>query len=185
MNRENMVIFSADNKAPVTTAREGLGPWVISPELADFTLMEPTKLFDRFYYVGTRSVGAYLLSTTSGLVMIDTGWGEKDCSQFVEDMKKLGLDPGTIKLILLTHEHIDHYGGVQYLKNHILSFNLSLFSGNVKGIQSWVYGSLCPRMIIPPWNISDINYFEKLHDEVMCVVSPEEFCENLKPFFTP
>jgi hypothetical protein len=38
-------------------------------------------------------------------------------------------------------------------------------------------------MIIPPWNISDINYFEKLHDEVMCVVSPEGFCENLKPFF--
>jgi len=71
----------------------------------------------------------------------------------------------------------------QYLKTHILSFNLSLFSGNVKGIQSWVYGSLCPRMIIPPWNISDVNYFEKLHDEVMCDVSPEEFCENLKPFF--
>jgi UDPglucose--hexose-1-phosphate uridylyltransferase len=72
----------------------------------------------------------------------------------------------------------------QYLKSHIVSFNLSLFSGNVKGIRSWVYGRLCPRMIIPPWNISDINYFEKLHDEVMCVVSPEEFCENLKPFFT-
>jgi len=72
----------------------------------------------------------------------------------------------------------------QYLKSHIVSFNLSLFSGNVQGIRSWVYGRLCPRMIIPPWNISDINYFEKLHDEVMCVVSPEEFCENLKPFFT-
>jgi galactose-1-phosphate uridylyltransferase len=73
----------------------------------------------------------------------------------------------------------------QYLKNHIVSFNLSLFSGNLKSTQSWVYGRLCPRMIIPPWHISDINYFEKLHDVVMCVVSPEEFCGNLKPFFTP
>lgn len=71
----------------------------------------------------------------------------------------------------------------QYLKNQIPSFNLSLFSGNLKGTPSWVYGRLCPRMIIPPWNISDINYFEKLHDEVMCVVSPEEFCKALKPFF--
>ena len=75
-------------------------------------------------------------------------------------------------------------GVFQYLKNHILSFNLSLFSGSFDGIQSWVYGRLCPRMIIPPWNINDINYFEKLHDEVMCVISPEEFCEDLKPFFT-
>ena len=71
----------------------------------------------------------------------------------------------------------------QYLKTHIVSFNLSLFSGNAKGIRSWVYGRLCPRMIIPPWNISDINYFEKLHDEVMCDVIPEEFCQDLKFHF--
>jgi len=71
----------------------------------------------------------------------------------------------------------------QYLRSHIVSFNLSLFSGNAKGTRSWVYGRLCPRMIIPPWNISDINYFEKLHDEVMCVVSPEELCKDLKPLF--
>jgi galactose-1-phosphate uridylyltransferase len=71
----------------------------------------------------------------------------------------------------------------QYLKNQIPNFNLALFSGNPKGTPSWVYGRLCPRMIIPPWNNSDINYFEKLHDEVMCVVSPEEFCKALKPFF--
>ncbi len=71
----------------------------------------------------------------------------------------------------------------QYLKGHVFSFNLSLFSGNDDGVQSWVYGRLCPRMSVPPWHTSDINYFEKLHDEVMCVVSPEELCKNLKPFF--
>ncbi|MGO8987921.1 MAG: hypothetical protein ACLQGU_22985 [bacterium] len=71
----------------------------------------------------------------------------------------------------------------QYLKNHILSFNLSLFSGNRDGSRSWVHGRLCPRMIVPPWFTSDINYFEKLHDEVMCVISPEELCRDIKPFF--
>jgi UDPglucose--hexose-1-phosphate uridylyltransferase len=72
----------------------------------------------------------------------------------------------------------------QYLKGHILSFNLSLFSGNSDGARSWVYGRLCPRMIVPPWQTSDINYFEKLHGEVMCVISPEELCKDLRPFFT-
>jgi UDPglucose--hexose-1-phosphate uridylyltransferase len=66
---------------------------------------------------------------------------------------------------------------------HIESFNLALFSGNDDGVQSWVYARLCPRMLLPPWNTSDINYFEKLHDEVICVISPEEMCEELKPFF--
>jgi galactose-1-phosphate uridylyltransferase len=72
----------------------------------------------------------------------------------------------------------------QYLRGHILSFNLSLFSGNGDGVQSWVYGRLCPRMTVPPWQTSDINYFGKLHEEVMCIVSPEELCQDLKPFFT-
>lgn len=71
----------------------------------------------------------------------------------------------------------------QYLKGHIVSFNLSLFSGNTGEARSWVYARLCPRMIVPPWQTNDINYFEKLHGEVMCVISPEELCKNIKPFF--
>ena len=68
-------------------------------------------------------------------------------------------------------------------KARIFSFNLSLFSGNGDGIKSWVYGRLCPRMIIPPWNTSDINYLEKLHGEVICVITPERLSEELKPIF--
>ncbi|RJR24922.1 MAG: hypothetical protein C4582_03975 [Desulfobacteraceae bacterium] len=70
-----------------------------------------------------------------------------------------------------------------YLKGHTPSFNLSLFSGGLRGSGSRVYGSLCPRMLIPPWNISDINYFEKLHGEVVCVVSPEELAGSLRTSF--
>ena len=71
-----------------------------------------------------------------------------------------------------------------YLKERqIFSFNLSLFSGTIPEVQSWVYATVCPRMLIPPWNTSDINYFEKLHGEVICVISPEELSEGLSPFF--
>jgi len=72
----------------------------------------------------------------------------------------------------------------RYLKEKgVEGFNLSIFSGNSDGVKSWVYGRLCPRVMLPPWGTSDINYFEKLHGEVICVVTPEELCEELRPYF--
>lgn len=63
------------------------------------------------------------------------------------------------------------------------SFNLSLFSGTWDGVPNWVYGRLCPRTAMPPWGTSDINYFEKLHGEVICVVSPETLTKEIRPYF--
>lgn len=71
----------------------------------------------------------------------------------------------------------------KYLKNHTVSFNLSIFSGNQDNKESCVYARLCPRMLVPPWNTSDINFFEKLHHEVMCTISPEELCQDLRSVF--
>jgi len=79
----------------------------------------PIKLFDNLYFVGTNTVGSLIIDSGDGLVMIDTGCGDEDISMMVEDMKKLGLDPSKIKLILITHEHFDHYGGVRFLKKNV------------------------------------------------------------------
>ena len=65
---------------------------------------------------------------------------------------------------------------------HIDSFNLSLFSGGRGETDTRVFGRLCPRAVMPPWNTSDVNYFEKLHDEVICVVSPEELNRELRTY---
>lgn len=84
-----------------------------------YTSIKPIKLFDNVYFVGTNTVGSIIVDTGDGLVMIDTGIGDTDIAMMVNDMKKSGLDPSKIKLILISHEHFDHYGGVQYLKNHV------------------------------------------------------------------
>jgi len=81
--------------------------------------VKPIKLFDNLYFVGTNTVGAFIVDSGDGLVMLDTGIGDIDVAMMVEDMKKLGLDPSSIKLIFISHEHFDHYGGVQYLKNNV------------------------------------------------------------------
>jgi len=89
------------------------------PLSGDFTHWEPARLFDNCYYVGTKSVGALVIDSGNGIIMIDAGWGDRDCALMVEDMKKLGLNPHNIKYILISHEHLDHFGGVPYLKREV------------------------------------------------------------------
>ena len=81
--------------------------------------VEPVKLFDNLYYVGTTTVGAFIVDSGDGLVMLDTGIGDEDVAMMVDEMEILGLDPSKIKLIFISHEHFDHYGGVQYLKSKV------------------------------------------------------------------
>ncbi|MDO9631596.1 MAG: MBL fold metallo-hydrolase, partial [Humidesulfovibrio sp.] len=89
------------------------------PFAPPFTSIAPVKLFDNLYFVGTTAVGAFLIDTGVGLILLDTGCGADDAALMTADMKRLGLNPAGIKLILLSHEHFDHYGGVQYFKTNV------------------------------------------------------------------
>jgi metallo-beta-lactamase class B len=77
----------------------------------------PSQLFDNLYYVGKTDVGAWVLKTSDGLVLIDTlnNTGEAE-NIIIPGMRKLGLNPDQIKLVILTHFHNDHTGGMPYFR---------------------------------------------------------------------
>ena len=106
-----------ESETPITAP---LSTTLSSPQKPDDTsnliAWGPFKLFDNFYYIGTAGVGAFVIDTSAGLIIIDAGWGGNDCSVMMSQIQKLGLDPGDVKLILLSHEHIDHYGCVEKWK---------------------------------------------------------------------
>ena len=77
----------------------------------------PAKLFDNFFYVGRTDVGAWLIKTSDGLVLIDTLYNPAEAEQVVvAGIRKLGLDPDAIKMVLITHNHGDHAGGMSYFQ---------------------------------------------------------------------
>ncbi|MEN6620876.1 MAG: hypothetical protein ABFD50_04950 [Smithella sp.] len=73
--------------------------------------------------------------------------------------------------------------GYLYL-NNFLSFNMSIYAPLISDKNFWVQGKIVPRFETNPLATSDINYLEKLHNEIICAVVPEELCCELQPYFS-
>ena len=71
---------------------------------------EPELIYGPVYSVGPLTVCAYALETADGLVVVDTGYAS-DGDLIPDNIRKLGLNPADIKLIINTHWHPDHAGG--------------------------------------------------------------------------
>ena len=80
--------------------------------------LEPTKIFDNMYVIGRSGTAVYAITTSAGIMLIDTGYQNEVEPVLLAGMKKAGLDPAQIKVILLGHGHADHFGGAPYLQEH-------------------------------------------------------------------
>jgi metallo-beta-lactamase class B len=76
----------------------------------------PFKVFDNLYYVGVGYVGSWLITTSDGLVLIDTLEGAYKTHP-VEAIRTLGFDPRNIKYVILTHSHLDHTAGAAAIQD--------------------------------------------------------------------
>ena len=67
-------------------------------------------MFDNLYYVGPGFVSVWLLSTPEGNILFDAAQ-EPYVDHVLSNIRKVGVDPKTIRYIILSHGHLDHFGG--------------------------------------------------------------------------
>ena len=76
----------------------------------EFQKIEPFKVFDNLYYVGPGYVSVWLLTTPDGNILFDTAQ-EPYVDYVIGNIRKVGVDPRSISYIILSHGHLDHFGG--------------------------------------------------------------------------
>ena len=92
-------------KAPVRTL--ALEPWKLA--------VAPFQVSPRTWYVSGQSwVGAYLIDTGAGCILLDTAIPES-LYLLVDSVYRTGHQLSDIKLILLSHAHFDHIGAAAAL----------------------------------------------------------------------
>ena len=108
--------------APAAAARgrgAGRGPRPDPPREQWYE--EPQKVFDNLYFIGTKVHGAWAVTTSDGIIVIDTLYSYAAEPEIVEGLRKLGLDPANIKYVVVSHGHGDHDAGAKLLQDQFHS----------------------------------------------------------------
>jgi metallo-beta-lactamase class B len=77
---------------------------------------EPFPIIGNIYYVGTAELASFLITSTEGHVLIDSGL-EDAATQLLASIGKLGFNARDIKVLLNTQAHFDHAAGLAALKD--------------------------------------------------------------------
>lgn len=76
----------------------------------------PFRIAEGLYYVGSRDLGAYLVDGGKGkLILLDAGLPDF-APRVLANVRTLGFDPKHIRILLNTHGHYDHAGGLAAIK---------------------------------------------------------------------
>ncbi len=77
--------------------------------------VEPFRIAESLYYVGASDIASYLITTSEGHILIDGGFVET-APQIEANISKLGFKVEEVKILLNSHAHFDHAGGLAALK---------------------------------------------------------------------
>jgi metallo-beta-lactamase class B len=77
--------------------------------------VNPFRIIGNIYYVGASDITSFLITTPGGHILLDSGFAET-VPLIEASVKKLGFNMRDIKILINSHAHNDHAGGMALLK---------------------------------------------------------------------
>src|SRR5437868_3481528 len=75
----------------------------------------PHHVIGNIYYVGSRGLAAYLVTTPQGHILINSNL-DSSVPQIRASIEKLGFHFNDVKILLISHAHFDHCAGSFQIK---------------------------------------------------------------------
>jgi metallo-beta-lactamase class B len=144
--------------------------------------MAPAKVFDNLYVLGIKTVTAWALTTSEGIILFDAMFHHNVEETVVGSLRQLGLDPANIKYVIVSHAHNDHFGGARYLQD---AFGARI----VMAVEDWEHMRSWPQLgSLAPFPRDDIavrdGYTITLGDTtVRIVATPGHTPGTISPIF--
>lgn len=102
-------------------------PNVTNPDR--ITAYPPVRVIGNLYYVGTRDLASFLITTDEGHILINSGYASS-VPMIRDSIEALGFDIEDIEIITTAHAHNDHVGGLAELK-HLSGAETHMHGGDV------------------------------------------------------
>jgi len=77
--------------------------------------VKPFRIVGNIYYLGRRNYTSFLIATPAGNIILDTE-GDEYVPEIQKNIEALGFHIKDVKILLQTHAHSDHVGGLASLK---------------------------------------------------------------------
>jgi metallo-beta-lactamase class B len=140
----------------------------------------PFHVIGNIYYVGSKGLACYLITTPAGEILLDTGYPDM-APQIEGNIKTLGYKLSDVKILIDSHSHIDHAGGMAELKSATGGQLMSLAEDAVYlengGHNDVLFGDRSP---FPPVKVDRI-----LHDGDAVTLGGVTLTPHLTPGHTP
>jgi metallo-beta-lactamase class B len=75
----------------------------------------PAQVFDNLYFIGTKSESTWALTTSDGIILLNTNF-DWVMPELLNELKTFKLDPANIKYVIVLRSHSDQAWGINEVK---------------------------------------------------------------------
>jgi metallo-beta-lactamase class B len=143
----------------------------------------PFKVYGNTYYVGTRGISSILVTSDEGHVLIDAGVAEA-APQVAANIRALGFRIKDVRLILNSHVHFDHAGGLAALQ-HLSGAQVAASASSAKVLESGRSGRDDPQFGSLGRGTEPIHHIRVIADGEQVKVGTLVLTAHFTPGHTP